>query len=558
VVDERSAAFVALGLARGTRTPVALLCTSGTAAANYLPAIVEARLTATPLIVITADRPSVLLGCAAPQTIDQTRLYGTHVLSSISLAASDDGAALARLRRQILATLAIAVGVEPGPVHINAHTAKPLEPVDASAPEERALVGQLDALIEATERWSRASLPVVSNAALDQLVTAIHAEPRGLITCGFDPEQPELDALALARFARAAGFPVLLDAAHLARFNAPDELREQMVAPFEPLLRVPEWHAQEPRLIIQIGRPLTSSQFERWSLGLLAQSRCRMLMLARRGWPDPSGHAQLVGQGDLSDALGRAATKLAAMPTKTSDWRQRWLKASTIAEGVIRGTFDGLAKPEATDFGELTAVATVLERLPPGSCLVIGNSLPIRELDLVATRSVTAVRGEALRGASGIDGVVSTAVGFAMSSAEATTLLVGDVSFLHDIGGLWAAQRVTSPLAIVVINNGGGRIFEQLPVASIASAPLLEYWTTPHHANLAAAAAVFGLEYERADAAVTLSDALQRAHRRPGATVIEVLVPSDSAVRQSQELTQRIQSALLRAGLVNGAIGHGG
>lgn len=553
VVDERSAGFVALGLSRATRRPVALLCTSGTAAANYLPAIVEARLSEIPLIVLTADRPTLLQGCAASQTIDQVRLYGNHVLESVSLSVPSAEDELFALQRQILSALAKSERPEVGPVHLNLHTPKPLELRPPTDEENRLLerVLTFGARRARGELESSRSGPCVSEAAVGQLVSSVERHARGLIVCGYEPRASALDPLLLARFARASGYVVLLDAAHPLRLNAPDALGEHWVAPFEPLLRIPQWlRAAAPSLIVQIGRPMLSGAFERWLSTLASNERAfELLLLARGGWPDPSGYGQLLGPGDPNEVLGQALTQLESCPPRSSAWANQWARACDLVEHCV----DTVADPRenaAEPWGELSAVRAVLDAVPEASRLIIGNSLAVREVDLLATRRYTGIRSEALRGASGIDGVVSTAAGFALAGQVGTTVLLGDVSFLHDIGGLWAASAVGSPLAIVVLNNGGGRIFEQLPVARAVSPQALANWTTPHRFDLAAAAAVYRIPHVRVSSRDALLHAMNQAQGRVGATVLEVELGGCSPSHEAEVLVSRIQRELLASGLI--------
>lgn len=557
VVDERSAGFVALGLARASGRPVALLCTSGTAAANYLPAIVEARLSEVPLIVLTADRPTLLQGCHNAQTIDQVRLYGTHVVDSISIGIPALDAEFVPLRRQILATLAKA-RLQAGPVHLNLHTPKPLE-LPAPTESQQQYVEQLIAGIlgeECLGQCDRHAAPRASTQAIERFVSTVQREPRGLVVCGFEPLHQALDPMLLARFAEASGYAVLMDVTHPLRWNAPAELKPHLVAPFEPLLRFGEWQQEHsPRVIVQIGRPLISSAFERWVTKLALETQAvELFLLARSGWPDPSGLAKLVAHGDPNQVLAQVLTRLEAEPLPASDWSTGWRRAATTLEACIDTWAAQPSCPkhagDLAEIGELTAIRAVLEAMPRNSRLVMGNSLVVRELDVLATQRHMGIVAEALRGASGIDGVVSTAVGFALARDTSTTLLVGDVSFLHDVGGLWAAVNLKSPLAIVVLNNGGGRIFEQLPVARAVNAQELLYWTTPHQFDLASAASLYRLPYVKASSRAALGSAIAQAHVRDGATIIEVPIGIESPRQQAEDLLAHMRLALIGAGLL--------
>jgi 2-succinyl-5-enolpyruvyl-6-hydroxy-3-cyclohexene-1-carboxylate synthase len=556
VVDERSAGFVALGLARACGRPVALLCTSGTAAANYLPAIVEARLSEVPLIVLTADRPTVLQGCHCHQTIDQVRLYGTHVVDSVAIGIPAHEDEFVPLRRQILAAISKASN-DAGPVHLNLHTPKPLELPLETATQRQYVEQLIDGVIgdECLVPIARKGASGASAGALHRLIEAVEREPRGLVVCGFEPSHQGLDPMLLARFARASGYVVLMDVTHPLRLNAPAELKPFLVAPFEPLLRLSEWREHQlPSIILQIGRPLLSSAFERWITETAPDRQSpELFLLARSGWPDPTGLAKLVAQGDPNQVLEQMLTRLEVEPSRTSAWSREWFHAASTLEGCVdswerRATTQSSSSPD--DLGEIAALRSVLEALPHGSRLVIGNSLIVRELDLLATQRNTGILAEALRGASGIDGVVSTAVGFAIAHDRPTTLIVGDVSFLHDIGGLWAATSLKSPLAVVVLNNGGGRIFEQLPVARAVNAEALTYWTTPHDFDIASAAGVYRLPYVSPRSASALGDAIVQAHAHVGATIIEVRVETESPRKQTDDLLVHMRQALMSAGII--------
>ncbi|MGC4063075.1 MAG: 2-succinyl-5-enolpyruvyl-6-hydroxy-3-cyclohexene-1-carboxylic-acid synthase [Polyangiaceae bacterium] len=488
VIDERSAAFLALGLSRGSRRPVALLCTSGTAAANYLPALVEARLTATPLIALTADRPVSHQDCSAPQTIDQVRLFGQHVVGSWALTPLvGSRAECNQLRRLLLSGMAAATGGPvPGPVHFNLHCDKPLEVLEPLDDDDRHLARIADETVADCPGIPDRTTSVASSSTILALESMLREEPRGIIACGFDPEWPALDPAQLARLAEFTGYPVLLDASHPLRFSCPPELARYVIAPFEPLLRLDEWKRDRtPRLILQIGRALTCAKWAEW----LEDPRVRqLLVLSRRGWPDPSGRGTLVAAADptavVTSVLETWALKTNAATHRDPEWQRRWQHAATIGREAIERAVNSTTE-DTNGMAEVSAIRTLLKAIPRGTRLVLGNSLPVRHADFlmpatVASANEPGIVAEAMRGASGIDGITSAAIGFARSDQRPTTLLVGDISFLHDVGGLWAARRLESPLAIVVVNNGGGRIFEQLPVQRAVDSDDITHWTTPH------------------------------------------------------------------------------
>jgi 2-succinyl-5-enolpyruvyl-6-hydroxy-3-cyclohexene-1-carboxylate synthase len=439
-------------------------------------------------------------------------------------------------------------GPEPGPIHFNLHSPKPLEIIAPQDDEDRALEALVTTLLADVPNPTLPGRLCPHEDSVERLASAVEREPSGLIAVGFEPEEPPMDPLSLMRLARVSGYPVLLDVAHPLRQSCPPELMPYVVAPFEPLLRLDEWHkTQPPRMVIQLGRPLTSSSWERWLNGLHSD---QLLIVARRGWPDPTGHGQLVSNADPTEFLSAVAERLEADSPRSSGWQARWLRAAAILNEVISRTLSAPASAGPLD--ELSAVHALLRALPDESRLVVGNSLPIRHIDLIAGKSLAPqLTVYAIRGASGIDGVTSTAVGVALSSEVPTTLLIGDISFLHDIGGLWAAQETQAPLAVVVLNNGGGRIFEQLPLSKVVNSTALAAWTTPQHLELSHAAALYGLAYLRVTSCHGLVDALNEAHSHPGTTVIDVALPPSSAKTQTDQLLALMSAALEQQGLLS-------
>lgn len=284
VIDERSAAFVGVGLARASREPVLLLCTSGTAAANYFPAVIEADQSGIPLVVLTADRPFEAQFAGCPQTTDQTRLYGAHVRRYIELGeAHGQAPALRALQRLIVSGLHLTLSPSPGPVHFNARARKPLEPAKPDSPEAEALGALVNELLQ-----QQASLPEVSQFAAPERALRKFSEccmnaPRGLIVCGYDPQWPELDADALAEFSRKTGYPVWLDVAHPLRWNASPKLAEQMLGCASLVWGGPNCAAEyAPDVLVQVGAIPTSSHWESW---LERVGAPKHWLLARQGWP---------------------------------------------------------------------------------------------------------------------------------------------------------------------------------------------------------------------------------------------------------------------------------
>ena len=494
LVDERVAGFFALGRGRASGRPSALVCTSGTAAAHYLPAIIEASLARVPLVVVTADRPPELHGCAAPQTIDQQHLYGRFARGFVDLGVPEATAsALRGVRRRAAQMVALAIGPEPGPVHINVPARKPLEPTGSR--DEARMAEMVGALLR--EPAPRAAVPVASASeeSIADLADALGRARRALLVAG--PAPLDQAARPIADLARASGLPLLAEVTSQLRFTG-EEPAPGLCEHFDLVLRAPRWRAaHRPDLILELGAPPTSSAYA----SLVAEAGCERIVIAPHGWSDPHSSARLIVNAPVAAVAARLAARVAARP---GGWTEAWLAASRRAGAAL----DRLALT-----GEHAAVRDAVGALPDGALLALGNSLPVRTAETCsADRRRIGVLCQ--RGACGIDGLIAGAAGAASASRRPTALLLGDVSFAHDLGGLAAARVTSAPLAIVVIDNGGGRIFEQLPVARApGGAELLErFFLTPPELDIAAAAAAFGIHYVRAD--------------RPGAAVATALAGS--------------------------------
>jgi 2-succinyl-5-enolpyruvyl-6-hydroxy-3-cyclohexene-1-carboxylate synthase len=543
VIDERSAAFVGLGLARASRQPVLLLCTSGTASANYFPAIIEADQSNIPLVVLTADRPVEAQFANSPQTTDQVQLYGAHVRRYVELGeAHGNVPALRAFQRLILSGLHLAQFPIPGPVHFNARARKPLEPAAPDSPEAQALETQVNELLR-----RQPALPPLAPFSVHLRALREFAEgsssPRGLIVCGYDPQWPELDADALAEFSSVTGYPVWIDVAHPLRWNLTPRLAARTLGCANLIWGGPNCTAEfTPDVLVQVGSIPTSSHFESWLERVGAK---RHFLLARQGWPDPTGRAERVLMGDPSLTL-RNAAGLVRGDVRGERSQSSWFLSCKRVNGLASAALERFIQSE-TGTSELRAVRTVLEACPAGTRVALGNSLPIRDADLVWPAAELAQYSFAIRGTNGIDGVVSTAVGVALDGHAPVLLLLGDISFLHDIGGLYAARDVESPLAIVVLDNQGGRIFEQLPIAASVDAPKLEHWTTPHSLNLEAAAGVYGIEVKSPTSGEALGNDIRVALMTNKTTLICVHVDQASAKNGESTLTAAVSGALKSA-----------
>jgi 2-succinyl-5-enolpyruvyl-6-hydroxy-3-cyclohexene-1-carboxylate synthase len=533
VLDERSAGFLAVGWAKMTGTPSLVVSTSGTAPANYLPSVVEASNSGTPLIVLTADRPWELMDAMAAQTTDQQRLFGTYARAYVELGLPElDQAARRGLRRRVVGAVVRARWPWPGPVQLNARLRKPLEPRAEPGPLGPALDD-----VGPTRVFTPARTP--DAAAIDLLARECSRAERGLILCGAALPWQAVDPKALAELAEATGFAVVAETTSQVRFALGRNARVTLCDGFEPLFRSAAFRRGfGPDCVLEFGAPLLSAG---WELCLRESPTLRRHAVAAVDWPDPQSTLSSLTIADPTPVVRALAARLGplrASPAKRA-WQERIAAANHLVWNVVEDE-------TARSWGEALAVRTVLESLPPGTVLALGSSLPLREVDLCGRAEPTEVQVWSQRGTNGIDGLLSGAIGAALGSGRPTTLLVGDLGFLHDVGGLWAARDLELPLAIVVLHNQGGRIFDQMPVAQAESVArhFAEHWVLGHTLDLCAIARGFGLLAERIVDASELRAELGGALSRPGATVLEVRVPPESARDFVRAVVSRVEQAL--------------
>ncbi len=503
ILDERAAAFFALGIARATGRPPLLLCTSGTAPAHYYPAVIEASEASLPLVVLSADRPLALIRARAPQTTEQRHLYGVHARFFADLGEPDaSDAAFRRLVATACRAVQRALGPDPGPVQLDAPADKPLEPVAAKTPDEHALAARARALVSDVVPAAR-SAPRPEPGALDAIAEALRCAARPALYAG--PLGVDAPRAAVLSLARRSGATLLAEATSQLRFGSREGAR---------VADAHEWWLGEgaaPDVIVELGATPTSDRYLGW---LGRAPRARRLGLGGARVRETSGAAESVVLGDLGalcDALTVERDDRGA-PFAALDARA-WARvdAHVAREG----------------FGEAAVVRRVIERLDEGSWLALGNSLPIRHADRYVRGGGRALRVHSQRGVNGIDGWIAGTAGAASATGAPTVAIVGDVTFAHDVGALQVAARVASPLVFVVLDNGGGRIFEQLPIAAAGADMAL--FTTPTEIDLRAASRAFGVAHAEVTGLEALDRALDGALAHPGATLIHAAVPPHGA-----------------------------
>jgi 2-succinyl-5-enolpyruvyl-6-hydroxy-3-cyclohexene-1-carboxylate synthase len=508
-LDERVAGFFAVGLAKASGLPVAVACTSGTAAVELAPAVYEAREARVPLVVLTADRPPELRDVGAGQTIDQLKLYGDAAKWFVEVGTHE--ATPARLRWiRTLACRAFwtATTGRRGPVHLNLPLREPLvlDEGETLPPDDSGRPGG--------RPW------VVHAQAAAQPAQVTFGGARGVIVAGRDERHPALPA-ALARAAERCGYPLLADPLSGARRGG------AAVAHYDALLRDEAFAAAHaPDFVLRVGDLPTSKPLRQWLAGQADAAQVRLD--PEEGWQDPDGVVETMLVADPVATLD--ALDASADPA----WLRSWRLADEAAARAIAATLgDALSEP--------LVAAQLGADLPATATCFVASSMPVRDVETFWPARDAPPRALSHRGANGIDGTVSGALGAAAGGAGPVVLLIGDVALAYDLGALASATRLGLSLTIVLLNNDGGGIFSFLPVARERDA-FEEHVATPHGLDFARAAALYGCAYTRAADPAALRTALDAAG--DGVALIEVRTDRDDNVALHRRVWAAVADAL--------------
>jgi 2-succinyl-5-enolpyruvyl-6-hydroxy-3-cyclohexene-1-carboxylate synthase len=540
LLDERGAAFFALGLALATEQPAALVCTSGTAVANFYPAIVEANSAQVPLLVLTTDRPHELRHSGSNQTVDQVKIYGDQVRWFVDVALPEPHPlALRSLRTLAARALATTVGLAPGPVHLNFPFRKPLEPTPVMGDVPPQL--HLDPARPAERPYTRLSRGILTPSA-DQLATLaelFRQKRRGLIICG--PRSPGGDfPTAVTALATVTGYPLLADALSGVRFGAHLSAAEgTVISGYETFLQpqiVANW--PEPEVILRIGAMPISKML---GMYLNANSKSEHIQLSDRGvWQDDTHTTTEFIWADPALTCSSLTDRLGQLPIDEG-WQATWRKAEATTNQIL------VEAQTENDF-EAAIVADMVALMPHSGTIFSASSLPVRHLDQFSGHNGRNLRIYANRGASGIDGTIATALGVAAAGdGGPLALVIGDLAFYHDLNSLLATRHCRTPLTIVLLNNNGGGIFHRLPIANF-DPPFTDLFVTPHGLNFQPVADMFGVRYYRAGSRVEFRELFSRSIRQPAASAVPTIieVPTDAVRNEAmrQQLMKRVAAAL--------------
>lgn len=594
-VDERCAAFFALGYGRRSGRPAAVVATSGTAVANLLPAVVEADASDVPLIVLSADRPPRLRGADANQTIDQVGIFGARLRFEADLPVPDpEGLPTARRLASEAAASAVGgaedAGLGPaGPVHLNVPFEKPLEPStperleqlraeatqpkpEGAAKESRGLedgpAEQGAALLardpDGTRGTGGPSRPAQEGAAL--LARELAAARRPVLVAG-PSSSPDAEGALLAEIAGRLRIPLLADPLSGARFAAgarptvptaaqapvarggPSPLPPPCGA-YDHYLRDPAVvDALAPDLIVRTGRTPTSAALEvaleRWrdavqivvDAGRQPKDHQRLAdyyvrapagpLMARVARTAQVARAEAPKPVSLEPDLVASAGAGAAWPVPDDHWRALWSQAESAAWSAVEDACDDPGNEGAY-------AAAVLRALPPGATLFVSSSMPVRDVDGYGRPASLGVRVLANRGASGIDGIVSSALGCAAAGGPVVGVL-GDLAFCHDMSGLLAARDPQLNVVLVLVDNDGGGIFHMLPIREFEPA-FTPYFATPHGLDFRHAARLYDIPFRDARGPEELAEAVAAGVRRPGTEIVRVRTDRETNRRRHAEV----------------------
>lgn len=522
--DERGAAFYALGYAKATGKPAALIATSGTAGANYFPAVIEAAMDATPMILLTADRPPELLETGANQTIRQNHLFDDYLNWRFTMPCPDDQISPAF----VLSTMDLAVsrtaGTPAGPVHLNIMFREPLTPVaQPFSLQKNDSFKNWEASRSPWTQYQSGHADMAEKDIVELLLLLVNAKTPFLLLGRMAPHH---EHGKLVELAQRLQWPTHVDIANPLRFL---DLKVTLVDEIT-LLSAKFIAAYRPDLILHLGGPYLSNKLQR-----------RLEEAAPATYIHIHEHPQRCDPGHL------ITHRIIAEPNQVASILLDHLRQRPSVKSddeLLQKRFEGLLFQEEK-LTEPSVARLISQHLPADHALFLGNSMPIRDMHRFAQRGNTSRQVGSNRGASGIDGTIAGAVGFARGCGAPTTLLIGDLSLLHDLNSLQLVRRSALPLTIVVLNNNGGGIFSFLPINQFSDV-LTEFFHTPHDLSFEHAASMFGLHYEQPKTINEFINSYGRAVSRSTSTLIEVFTDKESNALLHQKIEKELAEQIDR------------
>ncbi len=517
IVDERSSAFFALGLAKKSNTPVAIVTTSGTAVAELYPAIIEAYYGRVPLIICTADRPHLLRNRGANQTINQQNIYKNHIRYFVD-AGLPDVKNLSFIKKIAEDSIRNSCLTEKGPVHINFPFEKPFEPKNYT---DKIEFGKIEKI------FADSSFELApgnqSKINYEAVAKKLWSTDRGLIIVGFNNYRKDF-AKQVTQFSGKFGYPVYVDGASSFRFGK--HSKENIIENFTAFMRAQDFQKHfDPRIIIQFGGAPTSNVL----LEFFKKSRAEKILVNEFGDKnDPSFTAKTILPVDPSEFIETILQSEKDKNNRDSCWLIDYHVMNSHAEKLK----DQFVKKVKFPF-EGKVVTELLNAIPDKSNLMISNSLPIRDTDFFASAISKQLKIYTNRGASGIDGINSTALGIAKAAKEKSFLLIGDLAFYHDLNGLHNAIKFKIPLTIILVNNSGGGIFESLPISGYRDL-FKENFSTPLKVDFKKLVEAYGGKYHKINSWKDFKERVILSSRNKKLTVLEIQTDAKESKLQRQ------------------------
>ena len=536
-IDERCSAFFALGLAKASGTPVVVVSTSGTATAELYPAIIEAYQHRVPLIICTADRPPELLDVGANQTINQNNLYKNHIRWFFDAGLPEP---ISRRIKHIKALAKRAVFESyvrsRGPVHINFPFRKPFEP-DAFTDEIDDEVFELSKLVlsEKKDLYKETEKDILVEKWFKEIASYLIKYEKGLIIAGPEIYNPIFHKACQA-LAGLLNYPVLADGASQLRFG--EHSKKNIISNFEGFLRAEKYAKKiQPDIIIQFGRTMISKALD----GYLEKCNSIRFIINEFGdWFDPSNraNASFACKPYLFCKMMNDFLQSKNFSRNSGNWLEKFRKADEISFKVKNKLITNSKFPN-----ECRVIDEIVHLFPDNSQLMISNSMPIRDFDYFASNTSKNITVYNNRGASGIDGITSTALGITEANKIPTVLLTGDSAFYYDINALLSAKKYSIPLVIILINNNGGGIFEVLPISKYGKV-FKEYFIAPHDLDFAPFVKAFGGTYKLTESWTDLRESFCTALKSKNFSVIEIRTDAAKSLKLRENFWKEVEVSL--------------
>jgi 2-succinyl-5-enolpyruvyl-6-hydroxy-3-cyclohexene-1-carboxylate synthase len=529
--DERGTAFHALGYARATRRPAVLVCTSGTAAADFMPAVVEASMDMVPLIVLTADRPPELRNTGANQTIDQVKLYGDYVRWFCDMPCPDGNIEPQSVLTTVDQAIYRTTRSPAGPVHINCMFREPLAPIGPKKNFNRYLLGIKQWMEDQKPYTEYVHVPGTLDAeTVAKAATIISEADKGILVVGRLHSSEEQEAVK--KMVHHLNWPVFPDIASGLRVGVADD---NIIAYFDQLLLTKELvQVSQPSVMLHIGSVPTSKRLQQF---IEKGTMENYIMVADHPYRhDPAHRITMRIEADITEFCKALLEHLEKQTY--SSWLDGFVSRSQLVERIFTEEIDNDNK-----LSEPAVARLISQNILPNSGLFLSSSMPIRDMDMYADPHGPVVTVACNRGASGIDGIIASATGFAHGLNKPATLLIGDLAFLHDLNSLALLKSLEHPLIIVVINNDGGGLFSFLPIAEVKDV-FEPFFGTPHGLSFDRAADMFGLDYCCPDSKESFLASYVSAQGGNRSAIIEIKSDRAENYRVHQTLQQKIISAL--------------